>query len=130
MDISGFIKGFSEENKEVEFIVSAKFPPFVLKAISSGKDKELRKEATRKVKGKDEVDNDAYINKLIIETVISPNFRSTELQKALNVMGAESVLYKLSAGEYMGLFSEVSRINGFGEEGLKHKEEEAEKVKN
>lgn len=130
MDIKDFIKGFEQKRDGVEVFVSDNFPPFALKAITAGADKGLRKEATRKVKGKDEIDNNLYLDKLIIETVVSPNFRSTELQTGLKVMGAEAVLNLLSAGEYMTLLGEVSKINGFGEEGLKKKKEEEEEIKN
>lgn len=130
MDIKDFIKGFEQKRDGVEVFVSDNFPPFTLKAITAGADKGLRKGATRKVKGKDEIDNNLYLDKLIIETVVSPNFRSTELQTGLKVMGAEAVLNLLSAGEYMTLLGEVSKINGFGEEGLKKKKEEEDEIKN
>lgn len=130
MDIKDFIAGFERKEEGVEVFISDNFPKFTLKAINAGKDKVLRKEATRKVRGKDEIDVNKYQDALIVETVISPNFRSTEVQTALKVMGAEAVLNLFTAGEYLELLTKVSDINGFTADGVKKREEDEEEIKN
>lgn len=134
MNIDQFIKGFEQSAEIIEFTVSERFPAFKLKAISASKDKELRAESTRKTGTKNRAggfeenfNSSLYMDKMIIETVVEPNFKNAELQDRLKVMGAEGVLNLLTAGEYMGLLTEVSKINGFGADAQKEK---AEEVKN
>lgn len=91
------------------------------KPISATKGDEIRK-SCRKVsiyKGQKQVstDQDSYMEKLIIETTVYPDFRNEELQKAWGVMGAENLLKamkgKMLDGEYAELFANVSEINGY-----------------
>jgi hypothetical protein len=91
------------------------------KPISATKGDEIRK-SCRKVsiyKGQKQVstDQDSYMEKLIIETTVYPDFRNEELQKAWGVMGAENLLKamkgKMLDGEYAELFAIVSEINGY-----------------
>lgn len=120
MSMQDFIKAFEKSTEEVKVKISDRFPEFTLKAVSAQVDKTLRNEATerkainsRKGQYEEKLNKDLYMDKLIIATVVEPNFKDAELQDALGVMGPEAVLNKLEAGEYMALLKAVSDINGF-----------------
>ncbi|MFD2703818.1 phage portal protein [Paenibacillus shunpengii] len=127
-----------EEGSESEVAVSPRFKDkegkpvlWKLRAISEELNGELRKECTRKVKQKGgvvtEIDQNLYIQKLAVETVVFPNLKDAQLQANHNVLGAEKLLGKLLLpGEFSKLIEEVNQINGFDLD----INEEIEKVKN
>jgi len=124
MDLKAFLNPVKEEN--IKCVISDRFLDengkgieWELKAISSKKDEELRKECTSKVQVKkgrriDEIDTNRYICLLTVESVVFPNLRDKELQDAYDVMGSEDLLKAmLKPGEFTALTAKVSEINGF-----------------
>lgn len=124
--MSGFEDFLVEDFGEVEVVerkvtLGGKERLMKFKPISATKGDEIRK-SCRKVsiyRGQKQVstDQEAYMDKLIIETTVYPDFRNEELQKAWGVMGAENLLKamksKMKDGEYAELFAIVSEINGY-----------------
>lgn len=124
--MSGFQDFLMEDFEEAEVVerivkLGGKEKKMKFKPISATKGDEIRK-SCRKVsihKGQKQIstDQDSYMEKLIIETTVYPDFRNEELQKAWGVIGAENLLKamksKMLDGEYAELFAIVSEINGY-----------------
>lgn len=97
------------------------FPfPFVVKSITEGENKEIRKSCQKTVINKKthqketETDTDLYGNRLVIACCVEPNFKDAELQKKFGVLGAEALLDKLlNPGQYTELLSKIQELNGF-----------------
>lgn len=92
-----------------------------IRAITSQRDEELRKECRKRVPvpGKKgiyvpETDHDEYLGKLAAECTVFPDLKNAGLQDSYGVKG-ETVLLKtmLTAGEYADYLTTVQRINGF-----------------
>lgn len=110
-----------------EAIVSERFKnkdgkpiPWILRSLTEAENKELRKAATKRVKGKAgapqqfETDPNDYMAKIAVASVIFPDLKDAELQKSYGVMGADDLLQKmLLPGEYAKLLQKVQGINGF-----------------
>lgn len=64
-----------------------------------------------------ETDQDQYVLKLIVETLVHPDLKSKELQDAWGVIGAENLLKamksKMLDGEYATLCGIVNEVNGY-----------------
>lgn len=59
-------------------------------------------------------DNDLYLSKLAVASIVYPDLNDKELQNSFNVMCAEDLLDRmLSAGEYTMLSLEIQKINDF-----------------
>ncbi|MBP1737538.1 MAG: Phage XkdN-like protein [Oscillospiraceae bacterium] len=89
-----------------------------IRAISEAENETLRRGCTRQVKTKrgemEKTDNNLYIGKLAVESVVYPDLKDAELQNSYGVMGADSLLKAmLTAGEYAALLNQVQEINGF-----------------
>lgn len=97
------------------------FPfPFVVKSITEGENKEIRKGCQKTTFNKKthqketETDSDLYGNRLVIACCVEPNFKDAELQKKFGVLGAEALLDKLlNPGQFAELLSKVQEMNGF-----------------
>jgi hypothetical protein len=90
-----------------------------LRSITEDDNQELRKSATKKVKGKNGVytndfDSNGYLSKMVVACVVYPDLKNAELQKSYGVIGAEKLLSKmLLPGEFGGLLERVQTMNGF-----------------
>ncbi|OAB25898.1 phage portal protein [Paenibacillus macquariensis subsp. defensor] len=90
-----------------------------LRSITEEDNQELRKSATKKVKGKNgvytpDLDTNDYLSKLVVACVAYPDLKNAEIQKTYGVMGAEKLLRKmLLPGEFSNLMDKVQAMNGF-----------------
>lgn len=109
-----------------EVIVSERFQgpngkpiPWKLRTLTEADNESIRKSATKpvKIKGRQysqETDQNEYLAKLAVSSVVYPNLKDAELQNSYGVMGAEDLLRKmLLAGEYIALVQKVTEINKF-----------------
>ncbi len=122
-DLKGFLMEDIAPVEEVSYKVSKRFPrEFVLKAITEEKDKVIRSQSQKRVKQKgntytSELDTDLYMKKLVIETVIVPDFKNSELQAKWGVLGAEALLDKMfNPGELSDLLYKVREVNGYDQD--------------
>ena len=89
-----------------------------LRKVNESVHKRIKKDARVKTKTNGAVrythDNDLYLSKLTVATVVYPDLNDKGLQNAYNVMCAEDLLDNmLSAGEYTMLTLEVQKVNDF-----------------
>ncbi len=125
-DLSLFFANSTAAYTEESVIVSSRFKdsegnlvPWRIKTITEEENEEIRKYATRYTKGKHgtkvpEHNQEAYVGKLISESVVYPDLKNAELQKSYGVIGAEKLVKKmLFAGEYAKLVEKIQAINGF-----------------
>jgi hypothetical protein len=127
------LQAFFAQNAAVsgteEFVVSNRFKdkdgnpiPWKLRTISEAENEEIRKTATRYVKGKGgqrlpETSPEEYLAKVAVASVVYPDLKDAELQKTYNVMGAEALIRTmLLAGEYAALIGKVQEFNGFDQD--------------
>ncbi|MDU5141062.1 MAG: phage portal protein [Paenibacillus dendritiformis] len=137
------LQAFFAQNAAIEVveevIVSDRFRdeagdpiPWKIRSITEEENAELRKAATKKVKGKNgahsfDFNSEEYLAKMTVAGVVFPNLKDVELQKSYGAMGAESLLRKmLRPGEFSDLLQKVQEINGFN----KNINELVEEVKN
>lgn len=112
-----------------EFVVSKRFKdkdskpiPWKLVSITEDENQELRKAATKKVKGRNgvytpEFDTNDYLAKMVGASVVYPNLKDVELQKSYGVRGAEALLRKmLLPGEFTALMERVQALNGYDQD--------------
>jgi hypothetical protein len=127
------IDSFDEvEEVEKEVSIGSKKKKMKFKPISADVGDELRKKCRKVsfIKGQKifETDQDKYMANLIIETTTYPDLKSSELQAAWGVMGAEELLKamktKMRDGEYGEWSNVVSSVNGY-DKGLQELMEEA-----
>lgn len=125
-DLSLFFASNVEKMSEESVIVSDRFKdkegkpvPWKIRMITESENEEIRKSATKYTKGKNgarvpEYNQEAYVGKLIAESVVFPDLKNAELQKSYNVMGAENLAKRmLLPGEYAKLVEKIQTINGF-----------------
>lgn len=121
------------ETKEVyvskRFIEDGKSVPFVIKAITEGKNSQIRAACmsfdVNKGKGKKNFDSEKYLRRMCVASVVSPELDNAELQESYGVVGAEELLVKmLLPGEYAALLEAIQKLNGFEAEDFEEKEEE------
>lgn len=90
-----------------------------LKTLTEEENSAIRKSATRTVKGKNgartqETNQDEFVAKLAVASVVYPELQNAELQQSYGVLGADTLLKKmLLAGEYANLLIKVQELNGF-----------------
>lgn len=90
-----------------------------LRGMSEEENEEIRKSATKPVKGKHgqrtlETDPAAYMARLAVASVVFPNLKDAALQSSYGVKGADNLLRKmLLSGEYAALVEKVQEVNGF-----------------
>ena len=131
----GKLQDFLLNNKpqaagEIEVVVSKRFLdkdgapiPFKIRAISEAENKKIRNSCQRTTINKKthqketETDTNAYMNKIVIESTVDPNFKDASLQEKMGVMGAEALLDTLLLpGEYAELLAAVQEVNGFNDD--------------
>ncbi|MEK5277768.1 MULTISPECIES: phage tail assembly chaperone [Paenibacillus] len=134
---------FYAQNAAVEttedFVVSPRFKdkdgkaiPWKLRSITEEENKELRKAATKRTKGKygqftSEMDANEYMAKMVVASVSYPDLKNAEIQKSYGVLGSEVLLRKmLLPGEFSALSERVQTLNGFDQD----INEQIEEVKN
>lgn len=109
-----------------DFVVSTRFKdkngnpvPWKIRTMTEAENEEIRKAATRLVKGKNgvklpETNPEEYAARMVVASVVFPDMRNAELQKSYGILGAEELLKKmLLPGEYAALIQKVQEINGF-----------------
>ncbi|EHQ92093.1 phage tail assembly chaperone [Desulfosporosinus youngiae] len=125
-DLQAFFAQNVQSDVTEEVIVSERFKgpdgkpiPWKIHNITETENEEYRKAATKRVKGKNgsqqvETDQNAYLIKILVASVVFPDLKNAELQKSYGVMGAEDLLRKmLFPGEYATLVQKVQELNGF-----------------
>jgi hypothetical protein len=127
------LSAFYAQNAAVEttedFVVSPRFKdkdgkaiPWKLRSITEEENKELRKAATKRTKGKygqftSEMDANEYMAKMVVASVSYPDLKNAELQKSYGVLGSEILLRKmLLPGEFSALSEQVQTLNGFDQD--------------
>ena len=119
-----FLMSWADFGDELVEVRTATLPdPFLVRAITEGENKAIRKSCKKviidqKTRQRQEyTDQDLYNNKLVVACCVEPNFKDAEWQAAKGVMGAEALLDKvLTAGEFSDLLMGVLRVNGFDDD--------------
>lgn len=125
-DFEAFFAENKVQSEDVEYVASDKFinkatgkpVAWKLRKIDEYANKKLKESSQKKVTGGNRVrytiDNETYLCKLMIATVVFPDLNNKGLQDKWDVMDAESLLRKmLSAGEYANLMIEVQKVNDY-----------------
>jgi len=122
-----------DETREV--IVSTRFrgedgkpAPFKIRALTQEENAQISKQCMRLAKGgsrgEKELDPVAYMNRLVVEATVVPNFRDEQMTAAYGTLDPTEVPGKmLLAGEYKRLtdvIMELSRFNDDLEDGAKN----------
>lgn len=128
-DLSMFFAQNAAVEVAEEFEVSPRFKDkegkvrkWKLRSITEDDNQELRKSATKKVKGKNgiytsDLDTNEYLSKLVVACVAYPDLKNADIQKSYGVMGAEKLLRKmLLPGEFSALMEKVQAMNGFDQD--------------
>lgn len=125
-DLSVFFMQNVETDITEEFEVSKRFKDaegnpvsWKLKTMTEEENESIRKSAQKRVKLKGgqyttETNNDEYLAKLAVASVVFPDLKDAELQRSYGVLGADKLLRKmLLPGEYGHLLEKVQEMNGF-----------------
>lgn len=125
-DLQAFFAQNVESDITEEFVVSERFRgadgkpiSWKLRTVTEAENEEIRKSATKRVKGKNgmkvpETNPEEYTAKLAAASVVYPSLKDAELQKSYGVLGAEDLLKKmLLSGEYAALIQKVEELNGY-----------------
>jgi hypothetical protein len=128
-DFSAFFAQNAAVETTEDFVVSPRFKdkdgkaiPWKLRSITEEENKELRKAATKRTKGKygqftSEMDANEYMAKMVVASVSYPDLKNAELQKSYGVLGSEILLRKmLLPGEFSALSEQVQTLNGFDQD--------------
>lgn len=125
MSLSAFFAQNVEQEITEEVVVSDRFKgedgvpiPWKLRSMTEGENEAIRKSSQRKIKDKGtvtiDINNEEYMTKLVIASVVYPDLKDAELQNSYGVLGAEQLIKKmLLAGEYSTLLEKVIEVNGF-----------------
>nr|DAL67695.1 MAG TPA: tail assembly chaperone protein [Caudoviricetes sp.] len=116
LDVSMFLASKAAPVKETTYVVSDRFVdadgkpiPWVLRPVSSAKDKELKQACTNN----GHFDNGKYAEMLTAESVVDPNLADATLQDSYHVYGKTELLEQmLYAGEMNKLQLKALAING------------------
>lgn len=95
--------------------------PFEIRAISEERNEQLRKNNTKvtinKRMGRKEksVDQDAYMDDLMLACIVSPDLKNKELQEHYGTPGdtAGTLKKMLLPGEYTNMLEAIQELNGF-----------------
>lgn len=128
-NLSAFLNQNAIKQENTEVIVSKRFidpetgelAKWELRAATTAEEENVRKACTKRVQvpGKknqymEQTDQSAFVRKLTVECVVSPNLNDAELQNSYGVMGAENLLMEmLIPGEYAELVKNVQEITGY-----------------
>lgn len=116
--LNAFLNPIKSENDRV--VISKRFQEegnpvkWEVRPIMNDENDNLIKKHTKKDKRGNQVfDRVSYMNELIASSVVFPDLKDAELQKAYGVMGEAQLLSKmLLVGEYASLAEAVQRISG------------------
>mgnify|MGYP003940141993 CR=1 FL=1 len=130
--LKAFLNPIKPENKEV--IISDRFQedgkpvPFVIRPITQKENELLVKKHMKKdKKGNEFLDRINYTYDLVANSVVFPDLKNAELQRAYGVLGEIELLkVMLLAGEYAELAQQVQKLSGLDID----INEEIEEVKN
>lgn len=118
-NLQAFLNPVTPENEEI--VISKRFKdekgnpiPFIIRPITQEENSALLRKFTRRGKdGKEEFQSAEYSAQLAAETVVYPDLKNAELQKAYGVIGERKLLQKmLLVGEYNRLLEAAQRISG------------------
>lgn len=125
-DLSVFFMQNVETDIIEEFEISKRFKDkegnavkWKLRTMNEEENESIRKSAQKRVKGRGgqytiETNNDEYLAKLAVASVVFPDLKDAELQRSYGVLGADKLLRKmLLPGEYGHLLEKVQEMNGF-----------------
>ena len=112
MDLKRFFKENAKEIKTEKVVVSDRFTDedgkpleWEIRTLSAREEETIR----------DSLNDAKYTRAIITKAVKYPNLNDVELQNSYGVMSADELLIEmLTAGEYIFLNQEVSRVNGYG----------------
>jgi len=132
ISLKAFLNPIKPENKEV--IISDRFQedgkpvPFVIRPITQKENELLVKKHMKKdKKGNEFLDRINYTYDLVANSVVFPDLKNAELQRAYGVLGEIELLkVMLLAGEYAELAQQVQKLSGLDID----INEEIEEVKN
>lgn len=116
--LNAFLNPIKSENEEI--VISKRFQEegnpvkWEIRAIMNDENDNLIKKHTKKDKRGNQIfDRVSYMNELIASSVVYPDLKDAELQKAYGVMGEAQLLSKmLLVGEYATLAEAVQKISG------------------
>lgn len=107
----------AQETKEIKF---KRFKsPFKVRSLTGEDVNRLRREATKRVLNRkthqyeNETDQNEFISKIVVESVVVPDLLNEKLQRSYGVIGDPEKLLgaMLSAGEYSVLANEVTELS-------------------
>lgn len=119
--IKDFMIQHDNEGAKEKVLISKRLPEFEIRAITESRNEELRKANTRKTlnkrMGKVEktTDQTSYLTDLVLECVVNPDLKNTELQTHYGTAGDQAGTLKamLYPGEYSNLMEAIQDLNGF-----------------
>ena len=122
--LQDFLMANDHTGDELVEVTTATLPePFLVRAITEGENKAIRKSCKKTIidpktrQRQEYTDQDLYNNKLVIACCVDPNFKDAEWQKSKGVMGAEALLDKvLTPGQFSDLLLGVLKVNGFDDD--------------
>lgn len=107
--------------------------PFEIRALSQSEADMIRKANMRREKTKigtsSQLDQNAYVDGLILASVVVPNLNDAELQKSYGTPGKplDTLRTMLLAGEYSTLGEKVQEVSGFDEDSVDDVSDEVKK---
>ncbi|MCW0953187.1 hypothetical protein OIT44_03750 [Weissella ceti] len=118
------------ETKEIKF--SQFEEPFEIRSISATEYKSLEKQATRPVKQNGvmstQLDQSKFMDLLAVTAITFPDLHEADLQEHFGTTNAaDTGRAMLKAGQWAGLYQEISKLSGFDEEPV---DDLVEEVKN
>ena len=120
--MSAFLAENAEQIPNREVVISKRFKDengdpikWELKPIPTAKMRKIRKESMRLVGNKMDIDFEVLNMNMAVESVVFPNLKDADLQKAYGVMGEAALLESLLTlpGEYDELISQVTDLCGY-----------------
>lgn len=119
-----FLMGQEVAGQVTTEVQISQFPfPFVIKSITEGENKAIRKSCQKVTFDKKthqrqtETDQDLYNNRLVVACCVEPNFKDAGLQEKFGVRGAEALIDALlKPGQFIDLLLAVQEVNGFTED--------------
>ncbi|MGO4498808.1 phage portal protein [Paenibacillus sp. 2RAB27] len=121
-----FAKNAAPVDAVEEVVVSDRFKDdegkpiaWKVKAVLQEDSDNIRKTCIKTIKGKygnntRETDEQEYMLKLVIASVVFPDLKDAELQQTYGVYGADNLIKRmLTPGEYTNLVLKVQEVNGY-----------------
>ena len=119
--LQDFLMSRADIGDELVEVRTATLPdPFLVRAITEGENKAIRKSCKKviidqKTRQRQEyTDQDLYNNRLVAACCAEPNFKDAQLQARYGVRGAEDLIDALlRPGQFVRLLVAVQQVNGF-----------------